>query len=502
MPTLCPHQILSARSRRLLRILTVLAAACTLPSASTAQTLARPGWVGSGLTPNSWWRHAVIYEVEPRAFQDSNGDGTGDLRGITQRLDYLQSLGVDALLLDHLQPASPASSPAQPDSQGIDPVLGSLDDFDDLVIQASRHKIRILIELAPDSSNADLSGVARFWLNRGIAGLRLPPGSAAPPQNGSVAITPADNTAQLRQLQSVARSYVGERVLIGNRPQATSVDRPRKNVATTSRSKDAPLLLLDPYISSLTQLDATSFRAAMEKSDALLQPNASVPVVVTEDAAYARSSTRFGDGKHDVEIGKLVATLLLSSRGASIIDFGQEIGLAASTNTAKSTSAGTEATAGPNPRSAMMPWGLPASAAVAATQGKATPDPVATTADVATEDADPQSLLNWYRQLTVLQHSSMTLRSGTNETLNHDDQHVLAWVRKPQNISANTPPLVFVCNLSAQPVQLSLKADMLRLHLRGSFLRTVLRSDNGMGPMHLDSVSLPPFAVYIGELRY
>jgi alpha-glucosidase len=62
--------------------------------------------------------------------------------------------------------------------------------------------------------------------------------------------------------------------------------------------------------------------------------------------------------------------------------------------------------------------------------------------------------------------------------------------------------LVVICNLSAQPVQLSLKPDIERLHLRGSFLRTILRSDTNRGPMHLDSMTIPPYAVYIGQLRY
>jgi hypothetical protein len=86
--------------------------------------------------------------------------------------------------------------------------------------------------------------------------------------------------------------------------------------------------------------------------------------------------------------------------------------------------------------------------------------------------------------------------------LNHDDQNVLAWVRKPEGASLKDPAVVVVCNLTAQPVHLSLKDDMQRLHLRGNFLRTIIRSDNGMGPMSLDSMTIPPFAVYIGQLRY
>ena len=95
-----------------------------------------------------------------------------------------------------------------------------------------------------------------------------------------------------------------------------------------------------------------------------------------------------------------------------------------------------------------------------------------------------------------------TLASGTSLTINRDDQNVLVLLRKPKTASANSPALVLLFNLTAQPVQLSLKADITQLGLRGSFLRTVLRSDNGMGTMHLDSMTLAPFAIYIGELRY
>jgi alpha-glucosidase len=52
-----------------------------------------------------WWKHALIYEIYPRSFQDSNGDGVGDLNGITQRLDYLQTLGVDAIWLSPIYPS-------------------------------------------------------------------------------------------------------------------------------------------------------------------------------------------------------------------------------------------------------------------------------------------------------------------------------------------------------------------------------------------------------------
>jgi glycosidase len=121
---------------------------------------------------------------------------------------------------------------------------------------------------------------------------------------------------------------------------------------------------------------------------------------------------------------------------------------------------------------------------------------------VAAGDASPASLLNWYRQLSALSHSNRTISSGAITVLNHDDQNVLAWVRRPQSVSLNTPAIVVIENLSSQPVTVSLKTDVQRLRLKGSFLRTLLRSDSGMGAMHLDGMTLAPYAVFIGELRY
>jgi len=123
-------------------------------------------------------------------------------------------------------------------------------------------------------------------------------------------------------------------------------------------------------------------------------------------------------------------------------------------------------------------------------------------ATAAGQQTDPNSLLSFYHQLTELHRGNSTLRDGDTIPLDHDAQDVLVWVRKPRAVTPLSPAIVVLCNFSSAPVTLSLKADITRLHLRGSFLRTVLRSDNGIGTMHLDGMTLPPHTVYIGELRY
>ena len=112
-------------------------------------------------------------------------------------------------------------------------------------------------------------------------------------------------------------------------------------------------------------------------------------------------------------------------------------------------------------------------------------------------------MLGWYRRLIALHRSNATISTGpTTIVLDHDDQNVLVWVRKPQAPTYKNPPVVVICNLSAQTVHLSLADDIKKLHMRGNFLRTMLRSDGGMGPLTLDSMTLAPFGVYIGGLGY
>jgi alpha-glucosidase len=106
-----------------------------------------------------WWREAVFYEIYVRSFQDSNGDGVGDLSGIIDRLDYLndgtpRSLGVDALWLTPINP-SPMFDFGYDvsDYRGIDPLFGSLRDFDRLIAEAHRRNIRIILDLVPNHTS-------------------------------------------------------------------------------------------------------------------------------------------------------------------------------------------------------------------------------------------------------------------------------------------------------------------------------------------------------------
>lgn len=105
--------------------------------------------------PNAeWWRSSVIYQIYPRSFADGNGDGMGDLKGITEKLPYLADLGVDAIWCSPFfkSPQKDAGYDVS-DYKDIDPLFGDLQDFDTLVSASKKLGIRVIVDLVPNHSS-------------------------------------------------------------------------------------------------------------------------------------------------------------------------------------------------------------------------------------------------------------------------------------------------------------------------------------------------------------
>src|SRR5277367_2579891 len=112
-----------------------------------------------------WWEEAVVYEVYPRSFADADGNGVGDLPGLRSRLPYLADLGVDAIWLTPFYPSPLVDGGYDvSDYCAVDPLLGTMADFDALVKDAEAHQIRVIVDLVPNHCSS-----AHPWFQAALA---------------------------------------------------------------------------------------------------------------------------------------------------------------------------------------------------------------------------------------------------------------------------------------------------------------------------------------------
>ena len=470
-----------------------------MAGATFAQTLARPGWVGSGMSSQAWWRSAVIYRVQPQSCQDSDGDGVGDLRGLAERLDYLQSIGVDAILIE-----------SHTEDSG----------FDDLLSDASRDHIRILVPLEDDTAThtitpAQVVAQAHSWLRRGVAGIYIPSSLLS----SIAARTSFEQTVSLvQQLRSLADSFPGERVVIAE-------ESPAVDAASSDSARTGPEII--DGIVDTSVWDAASVRSKLVLADS--PPEGEPLLQAARDLQKDRS--------HD----PILAALLLASRGAVGLAYGEEIGLSDTsrdpimswtpTNVTPPHKEVTEAKPKQEIYGAYHPYVRPAPNSVIESRPRlpsvtlnteSAPPPVdpntlpgfSTRAEpaasarekmvnVAVEDDNPDSLLNFYRRVLELQSGNATLRRGSVSFLNHDDEGALVWLRRAPAGARTVASVIVVCNMTNHPINISLAADLAHLRVAASILHPLLTS------RHVDHVSQPVSSVrvsansvYIAELRY
>ncbi len=540
-----------------------------------------------------WWEGAVIYEIYPRSFQDSNGDGVGDLPGIVSRLDYLKALGVDAIWLTPIYPSPQVDFGYDvADYTNIDPQFGTLKDFDRLVAEAKKRGIRVLMDMVlnhtsdkhawflesmssknnpkrnwyvwnsgrpgkdgkrlPPNNWQSLFGhsawtpaggtdelyyhffykqqpdlnwrnpevekamfdAVRFWLDRGAAGYRfdaidtlfevtdLRDAKEGPGLNAYGDPT-ADFTLQskqpevhdvMRRLRALADGYAGDRLFLGEVYTKTTAEL----VGWYGAKNDELHLTMDMELLPL-DVDAASFRKALEAAQTQL--NGNMPLFVTDNHDQPRSWDRYGDNANDAAIARAVATMLLGTRSTVLLYYGQELGMVTTPPTRVEDVkdpigvTGWPKEKGRDGERTPMQWDATKNAGFT----KGTPwlpvPPSAATVNVEAQLADRDSLFGWYKKLIALRRTNAAVREGVTTFLDRDAQHAVVWLRTVKNGA----PVVFAVNMKAEPVTLSVSADVAQGRVKG--LKALAVSHEALKSATPDAISLPPFGVYIGQIQ-
>ena len=502
------------------------------------QVLARPGWAGSGVAPQPWWRSAVIYRLDPSRFQDSDGDGVGDLPGVTQRLDYLQSLGVDAVLLDLARGLSAGSSPASNAQAAGESEAG----LDDLVRSASDHHLRVLMAISPALQNGSqpaLLDLVHHWLSLGVAGVFLP----KPPlrSDANAAAAEVSYVALREALRGVLRGMPGERLLLVDpAPDAAGSTSPAGRVAGRT---DSPIMLTTAALLPAAPADAVALRS-------------SLLALAANDAPERVGLLRFAGRPHTGSADAVAeAAALLGSRGAVILDFGEEIGLdtaapgmAAMPGSAvgsgmlpvmqwtpgniqrpapapierRPAAPGSEygpyrpyihppptVLTGPAPKAPRVtvdgdiPAALPdADTLPGFTTGTLPVPPVeGERLNVATQERDPHSTLAAFRQLIALHHGDPAIRSGAEVVVPTSDASTVVWLRRKPAGSVLGSEVLGAINLGDQAVVVNLDSALARLGAHPGSLRALFSyaASASLTGETTGSLRLPPHSAFLGE---
>jgi alpha-glucosidase len=554
-----------------------------------------------------WWKNAVIYEIYPRSFQDSNGDGIGDLNGITRRLDYLKELGVDAIWLTPVYPSPQVDFGYDiSDYRAIDSQYGTMADFNRLVSEAGKRHIRIImdmvmnhtsdkhkwfIESRSSRTNAyrdwyiwrngkgetatspgeppnnwqsyfghsawqwdaktrqyyyhkfyiqqpDLNwrnpkvheafkDIIAFWLQRGVGGFRfdaiaqlyedpeMRDEGVVKDQDGKPVINAYGDPqlddsrtsnqpglhAVVAEMRAEAdkfdlRTFPGTRVMIGE-TYLPNVAELAKMYGTAAHPEFE--LPMDTQVGMIDKLDVATFRSKLTDIETKIDSN--TPLLLFDNHDNPRMDMRYGDGVHNTQIERVIATVLFASRGAALMYYGDEIGMVTTPPTRKEDVkdpigiTGWPKEKGRDGERTPMQWNTESNAGFTTATPWLPVPPSAEEKNVEVERADPDSLFNWYLTLIRLKKTVPALEHGANVMLDTENTSVLSWLRQ----SPGAPQVVVSVNFTAQPQIVNLQSG--NSGLAAAKLHTLLKSPGVVDPKALDQIVLAPFGIYIGELQ-
>ena len=560
------------------------ALAAALALAASASTARAQAPAAPPADAHEWWRHAVFYEIYPRSFADSNDDGIGDLNGITSKLDYLKELGVGAIWITPCFPSPQVDFGYDvSDYEQIDPMYGTLSDFDRLVAEGRKRGIRVILDLVvnhtsdqhrwfvdsrssrtsprrdwyiwrdgkpggqppnnwvalfgspawkldprtgqyyyhffypeqPDLNwrNPEVEGaildVSRYWYRRGAAGFRLDavdtlyedpglrdnpiiPGTdkfGRPKQDEIYDRRLPEVHGALKKLRRAADEYGA--VLVGETWTSDIAELKRYYGAG-----DEVQLPMDFMFAMVNKLSAPELR----KQIALVEGAGVWPVYVVSNHDIVRSFDRYGDGVHNDAIARVLAALYLTLRGTPVMYYGEELGM--ENNDPKSRDEvqdpigklGWPLEKGRDGERTPMQWDATTNAGFSKTKPWLPVPASARTRNVATESADPSSLLNLYRRLNALRASNEALREGEYVPLAADDPNVLAYLRRSRDSA-----VLVVLNMSAgaQTLRAPLAGQGVQARAGQVLIGTVRAAHTAVA---LDAIALQPFEVVVAAV--
>ena len=437
-----------------------------------------------------WWRGAVVYQIYPRSFQDSDGDGVGDLPGIVSRLDHLndgtdRSLGVDAVWLSPFYPSPLADFGYDvADYTDVDPAFGTLADFDRLLAACHDRGIKVIIDWVPNhssdrhpwfqASRSSRDDPKRSWYvwRDGAPGGGPPDASRSAFARAGAAWTNDPRTDQWYRHEFTAgqpdlnwedpdlaeamldtlrfwldRGVDGFRIDVAHRLDHEVLRRVRGVLEEyDGRMAVGEVYLLDQrelaaflvtgdelhlahnFVFLRTPWRAARFREVIDEFETLSAPLA-WPSWCLENHDHSRVATRYDEGGHGPARARAAGLMLLALRGTAFLYQGQELGLP----DARIPPGAAVDVGGRDPERAPIPWEPPSAAGPGAGFTTGTPWlPVVDGAEAlawSAQDRDPRSTLSLFRRLVWLRRATPALRQGSQGMLDAAPD-VLAWVRE------------------------------------------------------------------------
>ncbi len=291
-------------------------------------------------------------------------------------------------------------------------------------------------------------------------------------------------------------AFPGTRVLIGE-TYMPNIGELKKMYGTPEKPEFH--LPMDTQVGMINKLDVTEFRQKLIDAETHLSAN--IPLLLFDNHDVPRIDARYGDGVHDLDIQRAMAAILLASRGAALVYYGDEIGMKTTPPSRKEDVKdpigiiGWPKEKGRDGERTPMQWDGSAKAGFTTGTPWLPVPPSAATINVKAEQRDPNSLLAWYKALIRLKKTLPAFENGANIMLDTENTKVLSWMRQ----APGAPQVVVSVNFTPNTEIVNLTIGGPGMKRRR--LKTLLKSPGAIDPVALNRVVLGPFGVYVGEVQ-